>query len=40
MVMFDSPIRSLTDVKSEPAFRKLHDDPRDLALLGKMNLPK
>jgi len=26
-------------VKSEPAFRALHGDPRFLSLLRKMNLP-
>jgi eukaryotic-like serine/threonine-protein kinase len=32
--------RYLTDVKSEPAFRSLHGDPRYLALLRKMKLPE
>jgi Flp pilus assembly protein TadD len=37
---FSAKAKDLTDVKSEPAFRALHDDPRYLALLRKMNLPE
>jgi tetratricopeptide (TPR) repeat protein len=35
---FDARANLLTDVKSEPAFRPLHGDPRYAALLRKMNL--
>ena len=37
---FDARAKLLTDLKSEPAFRPLHDDPRYLVLLRKMNLPR
>jgi eukaryotic-like serine/threonine-protein kinase len=37
---FSAQAKLLTDVKSEPAFRALHGDPRYLALLRKMNLPE
>ncbi len=37
---FDAQVKLLTDLKSEPAFRALHGDPRYLALLRKMNLPE
>jgi serine/threonine protein kinase/TolB-like protein/Flp pilus assembly protein TadD len=37
---FSAQVKLLTDVKSEPAFRALHGDPRYLALLRKMNLPE
>ena len=37
---FSAQAKYLTDVKSEPAFRALHGDPRYLALLRKMNLPE
>jgi TolB-like protein len=36
---FDAKANYLTDVKSEPAFRALHNDPRYKAFLKKMNLP-
>jgi eukaryotic-like serine/threonine-protein kinase len=37
---FSAQAKLLTDLKSEPAFRALHGDPRYLALLRKMNLPE
>ena len=37
---FSAQTKYLTDLKSEPAFRALHGDPRYLALLHKMNLPQ
>jgi serine/threonine protein kinase/TolB-like protein/Flp pilus assembly protein TadD len=37
---FSAQAKLLSDVKSEPAFRALHGDPRYLALLRKMNLPE
>ena len=37
---FTSQAKLLSDVKSEPAFRALHGDPRYLALLRKMKLPE
>jgi TolB-like protein/Tfp pilus assembly protein PilF len=37
---FSAQAKLLTDVKSEPAFRALHGDPRYKALLKKMNLPE
>jgi len=37
---FSAQAKYLTDVKSEPAFRGLHGDPRYLALLRKMKLPE
>jgi TolB-like protein/Flp pilus assembly protein TadD/predicted Ser/Thr protein kinase len=37
---FSSQAKLLTDVKSEPAFRAWHGDPRYLALLRKMKLPE
>ncbi len=37
---FRAQAKFLTDVKSEPAFRALHGDPRYLALLRKMKLPE
>jgi Flp pilus assembly protein TadD len=37
---FSAQAHFLTDMKSEPAFRALHGDPRYLALLHKMNLPQ
>jgi adenylate cyclase len=37
---FSAQAKLLTDVKSEPAFRGLHGDPRYLAFLRKMNLPE
>jgi eukaryotic-like serine/threonine-protein kinase len=37
---FSSQAKLLTNVKSEPAFRALHGDPRYLALLRKMKLPE
>jgi eukaryotic-like serine/threonine-protein kinase len=37
---FNAQAKLLTDLKSEPAFRALHGDPRYLALLRKMKLPK
>jgi TolB-like protein/Flp pilus assembly protein TadD len=37
---FSAQVKLLTDVKSEPAFRAWHGDPRYLALLRKMNLPE
>ena len=37
---FNSQAKLLADVKSEPAFRPWHRDPRYLALLRKMNLPE
>ena len=37
---FTAQVKLLTDLKSEPAFRAFHDDPRYLALLRKMNLPQ
>jgi serine/threonine protein kinase/TolB-like protein/Flp pilus assembly protein TadD len=37
---FSAQAKLLTDVKSEPAFRALHGDPRYLALLRKMKLPE
>ncbi len=37
---FSARAKLLTTVKSEPAFRALHDDPRYLALLRKMKLPE
>jgi adenylate cyclase len=37
---FDARVKYLTDLKSEPAFRALHGDPRYLELLRKMNLPE
>jgi len=37
---FDAQVKLLTDLKSEPAFRALHGDPRYLALLRKMKLPE
>jgi serine/threonine-protein kinase len=36
---FSAQTKYLTDLKSEPAFRALHGDPRYLGLLRKMNLP-
>jgi serine/threonine protein kinase/TolB-like protein/Tfp pilus assembly protein PilF len=37
---FSAQAKLLTDLKSEPAFRALHGDPRYLALLRKMKLPE
>jgi TolB-like protein/Tfp pilus assembly protein PilF len=37
---FSAQAKLLTDVKSEPAFRALHGDPRYKAFLKKMNLPE
>ncbi len=37
---FNAQAKLLADVKSEPAFRPWHRDPRYLALLRKMNLPE
>ena len=37
---FSAQAKLLTDVKSEPAFRVLHGDPRYLAFLRKMKLPE
>jgi serine/threonine protein kinase/TolB-like protein len=37
---FDAQVKLLTDLKSEPAFRPWHGDPRYLALLRKMKLPE
>lgn len=37
---FSAKARYLTNLKSEPAFRALHGDPRYAALLRKMNLPE
>ncbi len=37
---FSAQAKLLTNVKSDPAFRPLHGDPRYLALLRKMNLPE
>jgi eukaryotic-like serine/threonine-protein kinase len=37
---FSAQAKLLSDVKSEPAFRALHGDPRYLALLRKMHLPE
>ena len=37
---FDAQAKLLTDLKSEPAFRAFHGDPRYLALLRKMKLPE
>ena len=37
---FGAQAHYLTDLKSEPAFRALHGDPRYSALLRKMNLPE
>jgi TolB-like protein/Flp pilus assembly protein TadD len=37
---FSAQAKLLTDLKSEPAFRGLHGDPRYLAFLRKMNLPE
>ncbi len=37
---FSAQAKFLSDVKSEPAFRALHGDPRYLALLREMNLPE
>jgi eukaryotic-like serine/threonine-protein kinase len=37
---FGAQVKLLTDLKSEPAFRAFHGDPRYLALLRKMNLPE
>ena len=37
---FSARAKFLTDLKSEPAFRALHGDPRYLQLLRKMNLPE
>jgi serine/threonine protein kinase/tetratricopeptide (TPR) repeat protein len=37
---FGARAKLLTDLKSEPAFRPLHDDPRYQALLRKMKLPR
>jgi TolB-like protein len=37
---FSAQVKYLTDLKSEPAFRALHRDPRYLELLRKMNLPE
>lgn len=37
---FGARVKFLTDLKSEPAFRALHGDPRYLELLRKMNLPE
>ncbi|MGO9946148.1 MAG: protein kinase domain-containing protein [Steroidobacteraceae bacterium] len=37
---FSAQAKLLTNVKSEPAFRSLHGDPRYLALLRKMKLPE
>jgi len=37
---FDAQMKLLTDLKSEPAFRAVHGDPRYLALLRKMKLPE
>jgi serine/threonine protein kinase len=37
---FDARVKLLTDLKSEPAFRAWHGDPRYLALLRMMKLPE
>jgi eukaryotic-like serine/threonine-protein kinase len=37
---FSAQAKLLTDLKSEPAFRSLHGDPRYAALLRKMKLPQ
>jgi TolB-like protein len=37
---FSAQAKLLTDLKSEPAFRAWHGDPRYLAFLRKMNLPE
>jgi Flp pilus assembly protein TadD len=37
---FSAQAKYLTDVKSEPAFRALHGEPRYLAFLRKMKLPE
>jgi eukaryotic-like serine/threonine-protein kinase len=37
---FDAQVKLLTDLKSEPAFRAWHGDPRYLALLRMMKLPE
>jgi adenylate cyclase len=37
---FSAQAKLLSDVKSEPAFRALHGDPRYKAFLKKMNLPE
>jgi eukaryotic-like serine/threonine-protein kinase len=37
---FSAQAKYLSDMKSEPAFRSLHGDPRYLALLRKMKLPE
>ncbi len=37
---FSAQAKLLTDVKSEPAFRAWHGDPRYLALLRRMKLPE
>jgi TolB-like protein len=37
---FSAQAKLLTDVKSEPAFRKWHGDPQYLAFLRKMKLPE
>jgi eukaryotic-like serine/threonine-protein kinase len=37
---FSAQVKLLTDLKSEPAFRPWHGDPRYRALLRKMNLPE